>query len=52
VFGSDFPPASERVIDQNIAAIDALTCMTEAQRLAINQNARRLFRRFTAELRQ
>jgi predicted TIM-barrel fold metal-dependent hydrolase len=46
VFGSDFPPASEPVIDQNIAALGALTCMTEAEKSAINQNARRLFRRF------
>ena len=46
VFGSDFPPASESVIDQNIAARGALTCMTEAEKSAINQNAGRLFRRF------
>jgi len=46
VFGSDFPPASEPVIDQNIAALGALTCMTEAEKSAINQNAGRLFRRF------
>ena len=46
VFGSDFPPASEPVIDQNIAALGALTCMNEAEKSAINQNARRLFRRF------
>ena len=52
LFGSDFPPASEPVIDQNIAALGALTCMTEAEKSAINQNARRLFRRFTPELRQ
>jgi len=46
VFGSDFPPASEPVIDQNIAALGALTCMNKAEKSAINQNARRLFRRF------
>ncbi len=48
VFGSDFPPASEPVIDQNIAALGALTCMTEVEKSAINQNATRLFRRFAA----
>jgi predicted TIM-barrel fold metal-dependent hydrolase len=52
VFGTDFPPASEPVIDQNIAALEALTCMNEAQKSAINQNGRRLFRRFAAELRR
>ena len=52
VFGSDFSPASEPVIAQNIAALGALTCMTEAEKSAINQNARRLFRRFTPEVRQ
>src|SRR5216683_1770289 len=48
VFGSDFPPASEPVIDQNIAALGALTCMTEVEKSAINRNATRLFRRFAA----
>jgi hypothetical protein len=52
VFGSDFPPASEPVIAQNIAALGALTCMTEAEKSAIDQNARRLFRRFASELRR
>src|SRR6267154_434279 len=46
VFGSDFPPASEPVIDQNIAALGALTCMSDVEKSAIAQNARRLFRRF------
>src|SRR6266481_4066626 len=46
VFGTDFPPATEPVIDQNIAALSALTCMNEAEKSAIDQNARRLFRRF------
>jgi predicted TIM-barrel fold metal-dependent hydrolase len=50
VFGSDFPPASEPVIDQNIAALGALTCLNIAEKSAINQNARRLFRRFAAEM--
>ena len=50
VFGTDFPPASEPVIDQNIAALRALTCMNEAEKSAINQNGRRLFRRFAAEV--
>jgi len=50
VFGTDFPPASEPVIDQNIAALGALKCMNESEKSAINQNARRLFRRFTAEM--
>jgi 6-methylsalicylate decarboxylase len=46
VFGTDFPPATEPVIDQNIAALGALTCLTEVEKSAINQNAKRLFRRF------
>jgi predicted TIM-barrel fold metal-dependent hydrolase len=50
VFGTDFPPASEPVIDQNIAALGALTCMNEIEKSAINQNGRRLFRRFAAEM--
>jgi 6-methylsalicylate decarboxylase len=50
VFGTDFPPATEPVIDQNIAAVGALTCMNEAEKSAISQNARRLFRRFAAEI--
>jgi len=50
VFGSDFPPASEPVIDQNIAALGALTCMSDVEKSAINQNARRLFRRFAAAM--
>jgi len=41
--------ASEPIIDQNIAALGALTCMNEAEKSAINQNGRRLFRRFAAE---
>lgn len=50
VFGTDFPPASEPVIDQNIAALGALSCLNETEKLAINQNGRRLFRRFAAEM--
>ena len=50
VFGSDFPPASEPVIDQNIAALGALTIMSEAEKSAISRNASRLFRRFAAEM--
>jgi predicted TIM-barrel fold metal-dependent hydrolase len=50
VFGTDFPPATVPVIDQNIAALDALTCMSDVEKSAINQNARRLFRRFAAEI--
>jgi len=38
--------ASEPVIDRNIEALGALTCMNEAEKSAIDQNARRLFRRF------
>jgi predicted TIM-barrel fold metal-dependent hydrolase len=49
VFGTDFPPATEPVIDQNIAALGALTCMNESEKSAINQNARQLFRRFASE---
>jgi 6-methylsalicylate decarboxylase len=48
VFGSDFPPASEPVIDQNIAALGALTIMSEAEKSAISRNASRLFRRFAS----
>ena len=51
VFGTDFPPASEPVIDQNIAALSALTCMNDVEKSAISQNGRRLFRRFAAEIR-
>ena len=50
VFGTDFPPATEPVIDQNIAALGALTCMNEVEKSAINLNGRRLFRRFAAEM--
>jgi predicted TIM-barrel fold metal-dependent hydrolase len=49
VFGTDFPPASEPVIDQNIAALATLTCMNESERSAINRNGKRLFRRFAVE---
>lgn len=49
VFGTDFPPASEPVIDQNIAALGALTCLNDAEKSAINQNGKRLFRRFATE---
>jgi len=52
VFGTDFPPASEPVIDQNIAAFSALTCMNDVEKSAISQNGRRLFRRFAAEVRR
>jgi 6-methylsalicylate decarboxylase len=48
VFGSDFPPATEPVIDQNIAALEKLTCLNEAEKSAVNQNAKRLFRRFAS----
>ncbi len=37
VFGTDFPPATVAVIDQNIAALGTLTCMSEVERTAINQ---------------
>jgi hypothetical protein len=50
VFGTDFPPASEPVIDQNIAALGSLTCMNDVEKSAIDQNARRLFRRFAAAI--
>jgi predicted TIM-barrel fold metal-dependent hydrolase len=46
VFGTDFPPATEPVIDQCIAALDALTCISETDRQAIYTNARQLFQRF------
>ena len=48
VFGSDFPPASEPVIDQNIAALGALSIMNEAEKSAVSRNASRLFRRFAS----
>ena len=50
VFGTDFPPATEPVIDQNIAALGALTCMSEVEKSAINRNAMRLFRRFATDI--
>ncbi len=46
VFGTDFPPASVPVIDQNIAALGALTCLNDTEKSAIYRNGRRLFRRF------
>jgi 6-methylsalicylate decarboxylase len=46
VFGTDFPPATEPIIDQNIAALNALRCLSEADRQGIYTNANRLFRRF------
>ena len=49
VFGTDFPPASVPVIDQNIAALGALTCLNDTEKSAIYRNGRRLFRRFAAE---
>jgi len=38
------------VIDQNIAALSALTCLNDAEKSAIQQNGRRLFRRFAHEV--
>jgi hypothetical protein len=38
-----------RFIDQNIAALGTLTYMSEVEKSAIYQNARRLFRRLAAE---
>jgi 6-methylsalicylate decarboxylase len=52
VFGTDFPPATESVIDQNIAALGALACLNETEKSAINRNAGRLFRRFATETQQ
>jgi predicted TIM-barrel fold metal-dependent hydrolase len=49
IVGTDFPPAAVPVIDQNIAALGTLTCMSEVEKSAIHQNARRLFRRLAAE---
>jgi predicted TIM-barrel fold metal-dependent hydrolase len=46
VFGTDFPPATEPIIDQNMAALAALRCVTEVERQAIYVNGRRLFKRF------
>jgi predicted TIM-barrel fold metal-dependent hydrolase len=50
VFGSDFPPATEPVIDVNIAALETLRLLTEAERDAVFGGARRLFPRFCEEV--
>ena len=46
VFGSDYPPATEGIIRQNIELLEGLTFLSEAERASIGQNGRRLFRRF------
>ena len=46
VFGTDYPPATERVIRENMEALDQLTFLSHEARAAINQNGRRLFARF------
>ena len=48
VFGTDFPPATESVIKENIEALDGLTCMSNRARAAISHNGRRLFARFAS----
>jgi 6-methylsalicylate decarboxylase len=45
IFGTDYPPASEAVIAQNIRAFTSFNGLTEAQRKAVDSNAIRLFRR-------
>ncbi|MGC2781554.1 MAG: amidohydrolase family protein [Bradyrhizobium sp.] len=46
VFGTDFPPATEAVITENIGALDGLDCLSDEAEAAINHNGRRLFARF------
>ena len=50
VFGTDFPPATEPVIDLNIAALESLSLLSEAERDTIHRGARRLFPRFCEEV--
>jgi 6-methylsalicylate decarboxylase len=46
VFGTDFPPAGEEIIAQNIAALAALSILSTDERSAIATNGRRMFPRF------
>lgn len=50
VFGTDYPPATVPIIDQNIAALAGLRLLSEAQRETIHSGARRLFARFCEEV--
>jgi 6-methylsalicylate decarboxylase len=50
VFGTDFPPATEPVIDTNMAALESSPLLTQAERDAIHRGARRLFPRFCEEI--
>lgn len=49
VFGTDYPPASEEVIAQNIAALSTFRGLTGRQRDRIGANTARLFPRLHAE---
>ncbi len=46
VFGTDYPPATEPIIEQNIAALEALECLSDDEKRRIDVNGRRLFERF------
>lgn len=48
LFGTDFPPATEPVIVENIQALDELDCLGAAEKDGVNRNGRLLFRRFHA----
>jgi predicted TIM-barrel fold metal-dependent hydrolase len=50
VFGTDFPPATEPVIDLNIAALENLELLGVAERDMIHRGARRLFPRFCEDV--
>lgn len=50
VFGTDYPPASEGVVELNLAALDELTLLSEAERAAVRGGGRQLFTRFQQEI--
>ncbi|WP_158810798.1 amidohydrolase family protein [Beijerinckia sp. L45] len=51
VFGTDYPPASEPVIGQNIEAVAAFKGLTDQQRDAIGSNTAKLFPRLASAAR-
>ena len=50
IFGTDFPPPRESVIEQNIAALGTLNYMSEVEKAAISLNERRVVPRCAVEL--
>jgi 6-methylsalicylate decarboxylase len=49
VFGTDYPPATELIIEQNIAALGELRLLNAQERDMVHRGARRLFSRFHCE---